>query len=439
MQRRETAVSYLKSIGSMMKYQPGAAALIGTVLFLGGCAHAPQQQAPPLSVDVAAAARQSIATYASFDGQVAPLEQSTLAFQQNGTITAIYVNVGDRVHAGQVLARIDDSVLRAELAQAQAQAAQQGATATGARVGLPVQVETNNTALQTARAALRNAKLVYDQDAELFKDGYVSQAQLESARAAYVQAQSQYGTALVGLKNNVVSQQNVQASVAGAQAAQANAQTLSHEVAQTVLYAPYDGVITQRLLDPGAYAGPQAPVLALSKVDTLWININVPDKDLAYVHSGTPVSFTSISLPGRTFNAQISTVNAVPTAGTLSYLARIEMRNPGDVLRGGMLVTATVAEQIHKNAVVVPRSAIAQGDQGTVVYLIGADNKAQAVPVQLGLQTDTLSEVISPKVQPGTRVITTRPDALRDGSLVAVVPPSNGQVSSSPNGGSTPK
>jgi multidrug efflux pump subunit AcrA (membrane-fusion protein) len=421
----------------MMKYQQAAAAVLGTAFFLGGCGgHAQQQQAPPLSVDVAAASRQTIATYATFQGQVQPLQQSTLAFQQNGTITAIYVNVGDRVSRGQVLARIDDSVLRAQLAQAQAQAAQQGATANGAQVGLPAQVETNNTAVLTAQAALRNAKLVYDQDVSLFKEGYVSQAQLESARAAYVQAQSQAQTTQAGLANNQVSAQNVKAAQASAQAAQANVQTLSREVAQTVLYAPFDGVVTQRLLDPGAYAGPQAPVVSLSLIDTLWINVNVPDKDLAYVHPGTPVSFSSSSLPGRTFRSRFDTVNAVPTAGTLSYLARIRMSNPGDLLRGGMLVDATVAEQVHPNAVVVPRSAVGQTDKGNVVFLVGADNKAEAVPVTVGIQTDTLEEVISPKVQPGTKVITTRPDALRDGSLVAVNAP-GGQVSAPAHGGST--
>ena len=420
-----------------MKYQQAAAAVLGTAFFLGGCSgHAPQAQTPPLSVDVASATRQTIATYATFDGQIQPLQQSTLAFQQNGTMTAIYVNVGDRVTKGEALARIDDSVLRAELAQARAQASQQGATANGAQVGLPVQVETNNSTLLTAQAALRNAKLVYDQDTSLYKEGYVSQAQLEQARAAYVQAQSQYQTAQVGLKNNQVSAENVKASEASAQAAQANVETLSHEVAQTVLYAPFDGVVTQRMLDPGAYAGPQSPVLTLSQIDTLWINVNVPDNDLAFVHPGTPVTFTSSSLPGRTFSAHFDTVNAVPSSGTLSYLARIRMPNPGDVLRGGMLVNATVAEQVHHDAVVVPRSAVGQTASGNVVFLVGADHKAEAVPVQLGIQTDTLSEVISPKVQPGTNVITTRPDALRDGSVVAVNT-TNGQVSAPANGGST--
>ena len=232
-----------------------------------------------------------------------------------------------------------------------------------------------------------------------------------------------------------MSQQNTKAAVAAAVAAQANARTLNTQVAQTTLYAPYDGVITQRLLDPGAYAGPQAPVLGISRVAKLWINVNVPDTDLPYVHPGSAVSFTSSSLPGRTFRANISTVNAVPTAGTLSYLARIQMDNPGDLLRGGMLVTATLPREAHNNTIVVPRAAVAQTENGYAVYVVGADNKAQEIPVRVGVQTDTLSEVISPKVQAGTKVITTRPDTLKDGSLVAV----NAGGNAPPNGGTSTK
>ncbi len=413
-----------------MHYQRGAAFALGAVLGLSACSQGAQHGPPPLSVDVAPALRQNIATYVSLDGQVAPLEQSTLAFQQSGTITSIGVNVGDHVRAGQVLATIDSSVLRAQAAQAVAQANSQSATAQGSQVGLPVQIQTNQATLATAYAALRNAKLVYDQDVALEKDGYVSEAQLEAARAAYVQAAQAYNTAKVGLANNAVSEQNTKAAVAAAIAASANARTLSTQVAQTTLYAPYDGVITQRLQDPGSYAGPQAPVLAISRVERLWININVPDTDLPYVQPGSAVSFTSSSLPGRTFHARISTVNAVPTAGTLSYLARVLMDNPGETLRGGMLVTATLPRESHNNTIVVPRSAVAQTENGYAVYVVGADNKAQEVPVRVGVQTDTLSEVISPKVQAGTRVITTRPDTLKDGSLVAIntggIPPANG-------------
>lgn len=405
-------------MGPQMHHHRLAAATLAA-LVLVACGHAQQQAPPPLNVDVAAAKRQNLATYLSLDGQVAPLEQSSLAFQQSGAITEMYVNVGDPVQRGELLARIDDSLLRAQLAQAQAAYAQASATARGAVVGLPVTQTQNTTAVTTARAAFENARLVYQQDSTLYHQGYVSQQALEAARSAYVQAQSAYQTASIGIRNNEVAGENVRASLASAQSALAQAHLLETEIAQTYLYAPYDGVITARLMDPGSQAGPSAPVLAISRVNTVWINVNVPDEDLAYVTPGKLLTFRSDSLPGRTFTGHVATVNAVPTAGTLSYLARLDLPNPGNLLRGGMLVDVVITQQARRNAIVVPRSAVAQTDKGTFVYVV-RKGVASQVPVRVGLQTDTLSEVISPQVQPGTQVITTRPDALRDGSAVAV-------------------
>jgi len=119
-----------------------------------------------------------------------------------------------------------------------------------------------------------------------------------------------------------------------------------------------------------------------------------------FVHPGSSVTFSTSTLPGKNFTGKILTVNAVPTAGTLSYLARIYQPNPGAVLRGGMLVTANIQEARHENAIVVPRTAIAQDQNGPSVFIVNG-NKAEQVPVTLGLQTDVLSEVISPKVTAG--------------------------------------
>ncbi|HZV76416.1 MAG TPA: efflux RND transporter periplasmic adaptor subunit [Candidatus Babeliales bacterium] len=397
--------------------------------FLAACGKPAAQGPPPLMVDAAPATRQTIATYLPLDGQIAPLEQSTLAFQQNGTIWKIDVNIGDMVHKGQLLATIDPRTLQAQLAQAQAQAAQYSASAQGAVVGYPVQTQTNEAAVQTAKASLDNAKLVYDQNKQLYKQGYVSETTLQQSQANYVQAQQTYNNAVVGLRNNVVSYQNVKAQQAQAVSAAAQAQLLSTQLSQTYLYAPYDAVVANRLVDPGAYASPSQPVLQVARVDKVWINVNVPDEDLAYVHPGINVTYQSKSLPGRTFSGPVQTVNLVPTAGTLSYLARLEVQNPGYVLRGGMLVTVTVTKARAAGAVVVPLSAVAQSPGGNVVYVVSG-NRAQAVPVRVGVQTDTLAQVISPNVQPGTMVVTTRPDALKDGSVVAV---SNGNA---PSGGS---
>ena len=334
----------------------------------------------------------------------------------------VYVNVGDRVHAGELLAQIDPSTLRAQLAQAEAAASQAAASARGSQIGLPVAATSNVSALATAKAAFDNAQLIYQQNQQLFKQGYVSQQQLESARSTYLQAQSQYNAASAGLQSTAVTAQNVKASVAGAQSASAQANVLRTQLGQTALYSPFDGIVTARSVDPGSMAGPGAPALAVARVDTVLVNINVPDENLAYVHPGSLVTFTTATLPGKTFSGRINTVNTVPTAGTLSYLALIRLPNPSEILRGGMLISASVQQARKDHAIVVPKAAIAQDQNGTAVFIVNA-GKAEEVPVKLGVQTDTLAEVISPKIVPGTQVITTRPDTLQNGSAVAVNTP----------------
>jgi len=405
------------------------------------------QGAPPLAVDVGKAARSDIATYVQLDGQVSPLQESILSLTQSGTVVGVYVNEGQRVRSGELLAKIDDSALRAQLAANQAAVAQAEANLQSSSLTVPItsQQVTGNVvsarqtlaqaqnALISAQAAYDTAKTQFQSNEQLAKQGYVAQTVLDQSRSAYVAAEQQLNSARAGIaaaqaslstaKQNVgqtaVQQQDVRQKSAALNTAQANVQLLETQIGQTALSAPYDGVITQRLLDPGAFASPNQPILRISQIDTVYVNANVPDDNLAFVRRGTRVAFTTPSLPGRTFTGAIFDVNATPTTGTLSYRARIREPNADDQLRGGMLVTVNVRKEFHKGAIVVPRTAVFTTDNGSSVYTV-ADGKAKAVPVTVGLQTDTLAEVRGPGIEPGTVVITTRPDALQDGSVVAI-------------------
>jgi multidrug efflux pump subunit AcrA (membrane-fusion protein) len=410
-----------------------AVVLLGIAVLAAGCSKPPQQAPPPLSVDVSKATQRDIATYMTLDGQITPFLDSTLASSQSGTLAGVYVNEGDVVHKGELLAKLDDSQLRAQLAANEATVAQSVSKVTGSQIQAPISSQGYTTTvnqaeakLATDKAALVNAQLIFNSNNQLVKQGYVSQTTMEQARASYVAAQQQISndeaalrSAKSGLQSTQVDQATIEQNRATLQAAEANVQLLRTQIAQSSIYAPFDGIVTQRLLDPGAFASPNQAVVRVSELNPVYLNANVPDEGLSYVRPGTLVSFTSASLPGRTFHGRITDVNAVPTTGTLSYRARVRQPNPDGELRGGMLVTVTVQKELHKNAVVVPRTAVFQTDQGANVFTV-VDNKAKSVPVQLGLQTDTLSEVRGGKIDPGTVVITTRPDALQDGSVVAI-------------------
>lgn len=429
---------------------------------------------PPIAVNVAQAQRGDIATYLSLDGQITPMQQSTLSTQQSGTVAAVYVLEGAHVKKGQLLAKIDDSTLRAQLLQAQGQVAQAEASLQGQTLQNPITNTTVNANVTTAQqtlaaarntlisdeAAEANAKLIYSQNKELIGQGYVSQTAAEQSQSAYVAAQqatanartqvtaaqAALDTARRNLGQTGIQTQTVAAAKGTLESQRGQVKLLQTEIDQTNLVAPFDGVITQRLLDPGSYAGPNAPILQVSQVDTVFVNVNVPDESLAFVRKGTPVTFTTTSAPGKTFTGTVYDVNATPTTGTLSYRARLIQPNPDNRLRGGMLVTVQVVKEKHDNTIIVPRTAIIQTENGASVFTVvdppapagdgaaaggppGAGpqpiiKQAKAVPVEVGLQTDTMAEVRSPDVPAGTMVITTRPDALQDKSIVAMSAPS---------------
>ncbi len=456
---------------------------------------------PPLAVDVAKAQRQDIATFVTLDGQIAPVQEATLSSPQSGNVAAVYVNEGQHVSSGQVLAKLDDSTLRASLAQQVAVVQQQSAQLGSANLQAPVTAaQASNTvvtaqqqlaqarnAVQTAQAAYESALSTYNADKQLLTEGYVAQTQYEQARSQYVQAQQALNSARESQRQAITALQYAQTQgrnmmpIQGQQiavnrgqlaAAQAQVRLLETEIAQTSITAPFNGVVTQRLLDPGAFAGPNQPVVRVSQIDTVYVNVNVPDDDLPYVHTGTPVTFSTSSIGNAAYKAAVMDVNATPTQGTLSYRARVRVPNPNDRLRGGMLVSVTVRKELHRGAVVVPRTAVFQSDTGANVYTVaelppaapgapgapggaaaggaapgGAASggargaagggppgpppprlmKAKQIPVQIGLQTDTLTEIVSAQVHPGTTVITTRPDALTDNSTVAITPPAGGR------------
>jgi len=422
------------------------ATLLGVAVSGCGGGHA-EQGPPPLAVDVAVAQQGDIATEITLDGQVVPLMQSTLSTPESGTVAEVLVNEGDRVTAGELLAKLDTSQLEAQLAANEATVEQSIAKLRSSAVQAPISSQQYSSAVSTSvqslqqaqnavstdRAALSNTELVYTSDVQLQRQGYVSNTDLLQAHANYVAAQQALRSAeqtlpaaqaaLRSAQKNTgltqVDQATIEQNRAALAEAQANVKLLQVQIVQSSIFAPFDGVVTARLLDPGAFAGPNQGIVQVSQIERVYINANVPDEDLEYVRRGLPVTFTSQSLPGHVFRGRVFDVNAVPTTGTLSYRARLVQPNPGFTLRGGMLVTVVAQKERHPGATLVPRTAVFETDQGTNVYTV-VDGKAKAIPVQLGLETDTLAEVRGAGVRPGTVVITTRPDALQDGSVVAI-------------------
>jgi RND family efflux transporter MFP subunit len=394
--------------------------------------------------------RRTMATFDNLDGQVTPFLQSSLSTQQSGTIVQEYANEGDRVRSGEVLARIDDSPLRAQLTQEQGNAVQARAKLAQSDIQLPITNQQYSSVLAqdkeslvqatqqqaTDRAAIRNAQLVYSGNAQLLKQGYVAQTSYEQTRSNLIAAQqtlrqdtekvSQARAALAAAERNLLNtplQQQVIAENRGSvTTANGQVQATQTSIAQTTLTAPFDGVVTSRLLDPGAYAGPSQPLFQISQVDPIYVDFNAKDDDLQYVAPGTLVSFGTNALPGRRYQARVFSLNVVPTTGTLLYRGRLVLRNPDVSLRGGMLVTVRVTKQLHRDALVAPRSAVTQNNGQGVLFRVsrasdgasGEQQVAARTTVGLGLQNDNYVEVSGSNLTEGTEIIAAPPTTIND-------------------------
>jgi HlyD family secretion protein len=419
------------------------------------CASHERRNASPITVRSVTAERRTIAHYESLDGQIDPFLQANLAPQQSGTLLTVYANEGDRVRKGQILAKIDDSLLRADLTQQQGGSIQSVAKLAQSKIQLPITDVSSTAALvqaikasaqakktQLADAAnARNTKVTYDADLALLHQGYVAESIYEQARAAYVAAQqtlasdddkiAQDEAAVREARQNLANtplQQQVIAENKGA-VVQSTGSVTQYQTAlrQTNILAPFDGVITARTLDPGNFASPSQAVYAIAQIDPVYVDFNVKDTDLPFVSAGSLASFTTSANPSRRYIGRVASVDYTPTPGALLYRARIIEQNSDFSLRGGLEASVRITREIHRNVLTVPRSAVIQnGTQGDVYKIDASTGRALAkqITVKLGLQTSDYVEISGNDVKEGTLIVRDQTDNLHDGAAIALPSPS---------------
>jgi HlyD family secretion protein len=281
------------------------------------------------------------------------LRQAQLAFNNNERITAVLVQEGDRVRPGQVLARLDTSRLEPQVAQAEAMVAAQRHVVERFHNGSrPEEIAQAQANVESAKADAANARQTYERYKTLILRQGVSQQDLENAKAALDVAEAKV----------LLHQKGLDLVVAGPRqedTAQAEAQLLGHEaqlaflrrqLADAELFAPSEGVVRTRLLEPGEMASPQKPVFSLALTDPKWVRAYVSEPDLGKVRPGMAASVAVDSFPERRFDGWVGFVSPVAEftpksvetkelRTSLVYEVRVFVKDPSDDLRLGMPAT----------------------------------------------------------------------------------------------------
>lgn len=284
------------------------------------------------------------------------IRQVQLAFNGNERIAELLVEEGDQVRTGQLLGRLHRQRLEAKAASREAQARAQREVVARLEAGnRPEEVRKAKADLAAARADLENAELTYKRVKELVTKEVDTpqrqddaQAALDVAKAREAAAGEAYELMVLGPR-----QEDIAAAKATLQAYDADLALARRELADAELYAPTNGTIRNRLLEPGDMASPQKPVLTLALNNPVWVRAYVPEPDLGKIRSGMKAEVTTDSFPGKRYAAWIGFVSpvaeftpkSVETADVrtkLVYEVRAFVSNPQGELRLGMPAVVSV-------------------------------------------------------------------------------------------------
>jgi RND family efflux transporter MFP subunit len=361
--------------------------------------------APP-AVSVATARTGFIANQLTVAGVFQAFQEIDVHGKVSGYIRHIYVDIGDRVRQGQTLAVLEVPELQAEVAGAQA-----GITQTEQNI----ERLHNEVAREQATYAAIHANYVRLKQASDQQPGLVAAQELDDALAKDRSAASQVDAA----KSAVAAAQG-QLGVSRAE----NLRVTSMEQYATIT-APYSGVVTMRYADTGALIpagtaeGLNQAVVRLAQSAVLRLRMPVPERDVPLVHIGSQV-LVHVQATGQQFPGTVVRYTRDVSNATRTMLTEVDVNNPDLTLTPGMYADVTFNLEQKNDALIVPASAILQGDQPSVM-LVDSSNRVRKQPVVLGISSANAQEITS-GLQPGDRVIIGGQSTLQLGQQVTPQP-----------------
>jgi HlyD family secretion protein len=284
------------------------------------------------------------------------IREARLAFNGSAHITAVTVREGERVAKGQLLASLDDALLRAQLDQAQAQVSARRQQLAKLEAGpRPQEIAQAEAKLAAARARAKGAADSYHRLERLLPDKLASAEEVEDVQAAADAAAGDAEAARQALELLLAGPRQEDIAVARAElaASQAALALARQHLADSRLLAPADGVIRDRILEPGDFATPQSPVMSLAFTDPVWVRTYLPETTLGKVKPGMAAEIHTDSYPDKRYRGWVGYISPsaeftpknveTPDLRTrLVYQARIYACNPQGELRLGMPATVTL-------------------------------------------------------------------------------------------------
>jgi RND family efflux transporter MFP subunit len=363
----------------------------------------------------------------SFPGKVEASRRAELAFQVPGLLVKFPVKEGQKVTKGDTIAELRQDEFRARLTALQGQLNQGRANLAALRAGeRPEERRRRESQVRAADAQLANRKAELDRATQLLERRAVSRADFDIAETNYRVAIEEHKAAIQLLEMGAIGrEEEIQAREAEVSGLEGRVVEASIQLADTVLRAPYDGVIARRFVEEGQNVQAKAPIVRFQDTDEVEIQVDVPESVMVTdIRTADIVQLVAElgGAPGVQFPVHIREVSQVADPTTQTFNVRVAMQSPADVqaLPG---MTATITANYRRSSslgdrILIPVSAVSKTTDGeSVAWIIGVDGTVSRRPVAIGEATGGDIEITS-GLAPGDRIAVAGVSFLRDGMKV---------------------
>lgn len=322
---------------------------------------------PAVAVEISPVETGLIRDVGQFSGTLIPKSQFVVAPKVSGRLKKLYVNIGDKVLRGQVVAQLDDEEYLQQVAQAEAD------------------LKVAKANFEEARNSLELARKELERAETLHKKGILSDAQLDSVRAQFQAQEAKFKVS--------------EAQVANREAALEQAKV---RLSYTKIVATWETggdvrYVGERFVDEGALLSVNTPIISIIELQPITCVIHATDKEYFRIKVGQDVSVSSSVFPERKFHGKV--VRLAPLLKETSRQARVEIdiENEEGLLKPGMFVNAEIEFGRRENARIVPFSSIVSRGNLQGIFLADIENKkAIFKPVKVGIIEGEKAEILEP-------------------------------------------
>ena len=331
-------------------------------------------------------------------GKVEPITKVEIKSKASGIVKKLFVDAGDKVKRGQLLAQLDKDEIAARVAQAKAQTEASEASLKG------TQADLERAKVDAEGPDVPLLKRAYERAQSMAKEGVVSVSALDDAQKNYEMSLNKQNVAKAQL---IVLKAKVGQAQAQVMQDRANLKQLEEQLSYTDIISPIDGIVLSRDVEMGdavssiLVLGSSATlVMTLGDTSEVYVKGKVDESDIGKVYLGQPARIKVESFKDKTFSGKVTKISpmGVEKDNVTTFEVRVSINNPGGELKAAMTANAEIILEEHKNVLQIPEGSIIYDNQKKASVEVpdpkGKEGKRK-VAVTIGISNGAKTELLS--------------------------------------------